>query len=291
MEIHMSLTIEYSKFYFNNTYDAIIGLSATVDRETSYPLEDGTVITKGQILDQIAPVFYKYSVGQGQKDGTSRKLNIHVIHHSLDAVAKTVTAGTKAKPFLTTEYAAYNYWDNEFKKSLFLPASIKEFKLRNCAAARAKVLYNMESKVIAVQKLLPALKGKSIVFGNSLDMLLKITPNVVCGKNTDKKNTQIRQHFDSGFIKLIGSFKVLKQGANLDGLDNVIITSYFSKSLDFIQMIGRLRISGTKDGNVFIFLTKGTTEQKWFEKIFADVPELTLTYHQNIDEVINQISK
>jgi superfamily II DNA or RNA helicase len=79
-EIHDSLSPKYSEFYFNNKYKAVLGLSATVDRKTKYE-ENGNVFSKGQLLDKIAPSIFKYTIGKGQNEGVSRKLNIYVINH------------------------------------------------------------------------------------------------------------------------------------------------------------------------------------------------------------------
>jgi superfamily II DNA or RNA helicase len=238
-EVHDSASVAYSKFFFHNTYDAIIGLSATINRATAYVTEDGDEITKGELIDSYAPVCYKYGINDGQTDGTARKLVIHVINHNLDFTTKNMTAGSKAKPFLTTEKAGYDYWDNEFKKALFLPERIKGFKLQTTSSARARILYNLPSKIGLVKKLLVALKSKTIIFGNSIDALLAVTPNVISSKNSDALNLAIRDKFDKGTIQEIGSFKMLKQGANLSGLANIIIMSYYSVEKDFVQIIGK----------------------------------------------------
>lgn len=288
-EIHDALTPSYAQFFFNNTYDYIVGLSATIDRSTSYEV-DGKEFNKGDLIDKIAPVCFKYTIDQGQLDGTSRKLNMHVIYHDLDAINKTITAGSKLKPFQTTERAAYDYWDKEFKKSLFLPDKIKAFKLQSTAAARAKILYTLPSKVAIVNKLLTAINGKTILFANSLEFLLKITKDTVNSKYSAIKNDKIRNDFDKGKIKLIGSFKMLLQGANLKELSNVILASYFSKEKQLLQQAGRLRVDGDKEGNVFIIVTKGTAEEKWFSKMMEDINNINVRYYSNVDEYIKFIN-
>lgn len=285
-EFHDALSPEYSKFFIYNTYDAILGLSATINRKTEYVCEDGSTITKGDLIDRIAPVCYKYSVSQGQEEGTARKLLIHVINHSLDFTTKNMPAGSKAKPFVTTEKAGYDYWDNEFKKSLFLPANIKEFKLRVTSSARARILYNLPSKVVAVKRLLEVIKHKTIIFGNSIEALTQVTPNVISSKNKDLVNADIRSKFDSGTYNVIGSFKMLKQGANLKGLSNAIIMSYFSVEKDLIQMAGRLRKDGDRDGHIFIFVTAGTVETKWFAKATESFSSFEFIHHHNIESCI-----
>lgn len=238
-EIHDSLSLAYYKFYKNNKYDAIIGLSATINRSTKYTLPSGKIITKGNLLDKIAPVCYKYNLDKGQKDGTARKLNIYVIQHELDSVNKTIKSGGKGKKiFYQTELAAYNYWNKEHGKSWFIKdQKLKELKISITARKRSNILYNMASKIELVKKLLNHLNSKTIIFGNSVDALKKVTKNVVSSKNTDEKNEIIRKQFDKGVINTIGSFKKLKQGANLEGVDNCIIMSYYGTDKDMIQRI------------------------------------------------------
>jgi superfamily II DNA or RNA helicase len=76
-EIHNSLSKEYSNFYLNNNYDAIVGLSATVDRKTEYII-DGSIVNKGMLLDSIAPVCFKYTLAQSKEDGVGRHIIIVV---------------------------------------------------------------------------------------------------------------------------------------------------------------------------------------------------------------------
>ena len=275
-EIHDSLSPAYSQFYFNNHYDYILGLSATIIRDTKYE-ENGVEYTKGDLVDKIAPICYRYTIDDGQRDGTARKLKLNIIPVQLDSVNKNILAGNKKKQFYTTEKANYDYWDNEFKKALFIQdENVKTLKIRITSAARAKVLYKLPSKIVKVKKLLKTLKGKTLLFGNDLDTLLSITPNVICSRYSNDKNKEIRENFDSGKINLIGSFKKLKQGANLSNLDNIIIMSYYSTTKDLIQRLGRLRLDGDKIGNVYIFLTKNTQEEVWFNKMFKEVNSLEI---------------
>tara|TARA_R110000822_G_scaffold302649_2_gene426988 strand:+ start:36890 stop:38086 length:1197 start_codon:yes stop_codon:yes gene_type:complete len=289
-EIHDSLSPAYFQFYKNNKYDAIIGLSATIMRETRYEI-DGNIFTKGQLLDSIAPVCFTYSVDDGQRDGTSRELNIYVISNKLDKIGKTMKAGNAKKTFYQTEQAAYDYWDRQHKQAWFIIDDDKRsLKIRITSHKRSSVLYNLQSKVDIATKLLKNITGKTIIFGNSIDSLLKVTPNVISSKNKDVVNERLRLDFDDNKIQVIGSFKKLKQGANLNDLDNCILMSYYSTDKDFIQRIGRLR-NNDKIGNVFIILTKDTQEEIWFSKMFENINNLNIIYCDTIDECIQQIKK
>jgi superfamily II DNA or RNA helicase len=287
-EIHDSLTPVYSQFYSNNKYDAILGLSATINRKTSYKHNE-LYITKGDILDKYAPVCFKYSIEQAQKEKTARKLNIYVIQHKLDSVNKNIVAGNIRKRFFQTEEAAYSYWDKQHKMSWFIEEKEKrDLKIRITSTKRSNILYTLGSKIEIVKTLLHNLTGKTIVFGNSIDSLQKVTPNVVSSRNKEDKNKEIREAFDTGKSQVIGSFKKLKQGANLVGLDNCILMSYYSTDKDFIQRIGRLR-QNDEIGNVFIILTMNTQEEIWFSKMIENINNLNIIYCIDVDFCIKKI--
>jgi superfamily II DNA or RNA helicase len=286
-EIHDSLTEVYSSFYFNNTCKSILGLSATVDKKAKVT-EDGSV-KKGDLLKLIAPVCFKYTVDDGQKHGTARKLKIYQIWHTLDAVNKNMPAGTKEKPFLTTEKDGYTFYDDRFKRALFLPdGKAKTFQIQNASRKRAEILYKIQSKVVATSELISKLNSRAILFGNDLDTLMKITPNVVCSRYTPKQNEELRNKFESGAINLIASFKQLKQGANLGGLQDCIIHSYYSKQKDLIQRIGRLRNDGTL-GRVFVFVTQQTVEEKWFKSMFEDITAFEVVQCHNVADCLTKL--
>lgn len=286
-EVPDSLTSVYSQFYFNNKFDAIIGLSATINEKIQYEI-DGKIITKGDLLDKIAPICFKYTVNQGQLEGTSRKLNIYIIDHELDPINKTIKAGSLKTSFFQTELNAYKYWDTQFKKSLYLDEDEphRDLKILIASNKRRDLLYKLPSKINVVKKLLDNIKGKSVVFGNSIDSLLQITRNTVSSRNTQEQNNVIREYFDSNKIKVIGSFKKLQQGANLGLLDNVILHSYYGVEGKFIQMFGRARINEDKIGNVFILATKDTQELVWLNKAIENFTEYNIIYCDNLEDCI-----
>lgn len=286
-EIHFALSPEYSKFFFNNTYDAIVGLSATIDRNTQYEV-DGKRFTKGDLLDKIAPVCFTYTLAQAKDDGVGRQLNVYIIQQDLDSTNKTIKAGNAKKPFFQTEKSAYEFWDKEHKRSWFIEdKEVKEFKIRITSTKRSNLLFNLPSKVELTKQLLEHIKGKTILFGNSLDSLLKVTPNTVSSRYSEDKNKAIREAFDKGKINLIGSFKKLLQGANLKELDNCVLMSYYSTEKDAIQRWGRLRRNGNKVGSVFILLTNNTQEEIWLSKMLANLTDFNMIYCKNLQECLD----
>lgn len=269
-EIHELLTPTRFKFAEDNLNKSevfVLGLSATIDSRTKYKTEAGEYI-KTDLLDTFAPVCFRYTVKQGQEDETSRKLKIYVVRHELSN-AKTVLTGSKDKKFLVSEASNYEYLTREFKKSLFLPMSNKsrDFLIRNAASRRAKFLYNLPSKIEKCKQLLSQIPGRTLVFGNSVDSLLEITPNVIAGKV--KNYEQILADFKAGKINTAAAFKILEQGENIPDLDNLVLLSYYGKTKAWVQRIGRLRQSN-KIGRVYVFLTKDTQEEVWFRNMTED---------------------
>lgn len=284
-EIHDACTPSYSKFFKNNSYDALIGLSATIDRNTSYKTES-KVFTKGEILDSICPVVYKYGFKKAYKEGTTRKLKVNIIHHELDKTKKVIKSGGKKNSFYQTEEKAYKYWSKRHAQSWFIfDSEKKKLMIRITAKKRNDILYKLASKVEEVKKLTNNINTRSILFGNDINSLLKITPNTISSYNKDEENSYIRKQFENGKINLIASFKKLKQGANLPNIDNCIIMSYYSSSKDLIQRIGRLRDNGNL-GNIFIFVTKETQEEIWFTKMFENFNNVKTVVYNNVEEYL-----
>jgi superfamily II DNA or RNA helicase len=287
-EIHDSLSMEYSKFYTNNTYNGIIGLSATIDRLAKVGEADESNITKGMLIDAIAPVVYKLKQSKAVEYGIIAPFELIVYFEQLDDVVKYVAAGSKKKPFTQTERAAYDYYDSQFKRALFIQdPKIKDFQIMNTTRRRANVLFKKRSKITVCRDILEQFKNKrTLVFGNDLDSLLQITPNVVCSRYTDKENKKIEEDFNNGLSNTIGSFKQLKQGANLSNINFAILHSYYSKQKDFIQRVGRIiRAEEGKTSLVIALCTSGTQEESWLNKM-TQHSDITPTFVYGFENLI-----
>lgn len=277
-EIHDSLTPEYFKYYENNNYYHLIGLSATIDKTTIFKRKDDTEYTKIELLNTIAPIVFTYTIKQGQDDNVSRKLNVYIIEHDLDNVNKTIPVSYKDKTgkmqtFFTTEKEYYEYCHQRYIKSMFSGSEFLQTYWRN---KRNNILYSLPSKTKAINDILLYTNLKrTIVFGNSISELLKIG-QTVSNKNSSKVNKTIIDEFNNGTLDTICSFKMLKQGVNLHNLNNVVIHSYYSIEKDFIQRVGRLRYKD-EAGIVIIFMTKNTQEEYWMKKI-KEAVDITAKY-------------
>lgn len=287
-EVHECMSLKYINTLLNNTYKYVIGLTATDGSDVTYIL-DNVEVKKVALMNKYLPVCFRYGLIDAVKDGNSRKLNIHIIHHRLDDTVKCIEAGTKNKQFLTTEQKAYKHFDSKFWQGIYEPALQHQVKIY--MTKRAKLLYSLPSKFRAANEILNVVGGRTLIFANDLDALGDITHNIIRSpregeskKERDILNTKIRDLFESGKTNVLASFKVLQQGANIKGgLDNLMIISYYSDLGKLIQRIGRLRMDGDKEGNVIIFVTLATQEEKWFKKMMSVINDSVFNVVKHAD--------
>lgn len=291
-EIHNALTPVYSKFFYNNNYDAIVGLSATVERGTQYTLDDGSIITKGDYLDDIAPVCFKYSMKKAIEDNIGRVLDIYLVELTLNNKDKTILAGSKQKPFYQTEQSKYDYLNKTYKQSFYCNVkdeSERQIIIRNRWKWRSEFLYRLSSRINETKLVIDNIPGKSVLFGNELNSLLSVTPNVVSSKKTTDENIKLRDDFDNDRIKTIGSFKMLRQGANLKNVDNCVLMSFYGLETHIVQQAGRLRVNGDKKGAIVIFYYKNTFEEDNLSKVLSFIKYDKLHKFNNSQSLISFI--
>lgn len=285
-EIHMSLTPTYSKFFENNEYQALVGLTATVEKNTSYDM-GYYKLTKGDLLNKYAPVCYRYTQKDALDDSIGRPLDVYVIEMTLNDVDKTEKSGSPKNPFYQTEYAKYQYLEKNFHKSFYaFDEAKRSVMIRNTYKWRSDFITNMSRRLKQAKTLVENIPGKSIVFGTTLDSVLEVTKNTVSSKNTPEQNEKIRSDFESNKIQTIGSYKMLRQGANLTGLDNCIQLSYHGAETHMVQITGRLRKNGDKKGRVVLFVMKDTYEEDMLNKILGYIKYDNLYTFKNAEDLL-----
>lgn len=284
-EIHMQLTKSYIKYHENNKNKAVLGLSATIDLDTEYE-DNGKIFTKGDYLNKYAPICYIYDLDKARVNQVNRDVDIHIIYNELDDENKNILSGNAKKKFYLTEKEAYKFWNKKLSQSIF--SYNPDIAAKIAINKRSSLLYNLPSKINTVKRLLKEL-DRTIIFGNSIDSLLKVTKNVVSSRNSSKKNEFIRRSFEEGKENVIASFKILEQGATIKGMNNMIMMSYYSKSLGAVQKMGRHRKIGDTKGKTFILVTKNTQEEKWMEKFISNFKSYKITKHEGVESCVKYI--
>lgn len=279
---------QYVRFFKNNTYDKFMGLTATLNNNSEYTIGSRRY-TKREFLETfVAPVSFTYSLSQAQEGGVSRKAKVYFLEHTMFEKNKTI----KISPnYFVTERESYNYWSKliddtyEIGKNEEIPRFPNDKEraiIKKAQLMRASLLYKISSKVHTTKEVIKRLKGRTIVFMNSLETLKLITPFAVGHKIP--KSQEIIERFRNKEIDLIGSFKLIQQGENFPDVDNCIISSYYSSDGPLIQRIGRLR-SADSEGTIVILYTKDTVEEEWIEKFLNELSSYEIIKIKSVDEI------
>lgn len=215
-----------------------LGLTATIDRKTQYLIQ-GQEITKFDLLKTFCPVVYTYSLQESMDNKTTRDIKFFVLKHDLDSTNTNIHVTAKGNNFYTTEKANYAHLDKYVRDAMFQKyksEAEKKQRVIQVATVRARFLYSLGSKIKSCKELVKQLPGKTLVFGQDSKSLLDICPTSIVSENTNY--VQDLADFKAGKTMLTGSNKILKQGENIPGLDNVVLFAYYSKNKDFTQMVG-----------------------------------------------------
>jgi superfamily II DNA or RNA helicase len=265
-EIHDSLTPKYQKVY-DNPFQYILGLSATIPKNLKvYRDDEDNELTKGELLDSIAPICFEFTLQAGIDTGILSPFETIIIDHLLDDTDLTtgLKGGSKKSGYFpVTEKNYYEYRAKQVRRPIN-----SNYKGRLIKEA-CRLLWNLPSKSKSAKKIVEE-GAKTILFSTQLDLLRRIIPeeNIVEGGKSDKENDKIIDDFNNGKISVIGSAKKLKQGITLQGVENAIILSYYKEAYHTIQQLGRIvRFAENKIGKLYIYRTLYTFEEKWFEHI------------------------
>jgi len=209
---------------------------------------------------------------------------IHVIYTELDKVNKNCKAGSKEKPFLTTEQSNYNYLTkviDELKEEMTTTAGrVKNLtKYQMLIRKRARMLYDLESKIVAVKNLLSTKKFeenrvKTLIFARSIEIAEKLCPNSIHSKSKIDYLTP----FINNEISMASSVDMLLEGMNLSKVE-VGVMNTPPNERKFIQSLGRcLRNDLDKISHYYIFCARNTVEEDWLNSALEDINKEKIIY-------------
>lgn len=289
------LTEKSVLFFELNKIHSILALTATP------PIDK----VKRQILDAIAPISFVYSVEQGIKDGVVASFEIDIIYTEFEGKIKTVSAGSKAKPFKQTEVAAYNYWDGAFKKQqeeyqnyvndylrpLGWATSTEYMNVEKMERNRVELDKRLKKERYLKGRLMSAMSKRTQLIYNALNKtrIAKRLINEFCVDeerylffagsieqseeilpnqtyNSNTDNVAFNKFMD-GEINKLAAVRGLNEGTNIKDLDYGIVLQLNSKELDIVQRIGRvIRIRPNHVGKIIIICVKNSRDQTWLKK-------------------------
>ena len=289
----------FSEFFSEDLTDAILGLTAT----EPHPKRDPD---KTALLEQIAPVVFRYSLDQGVQDGLIADYQIRVIWCPPDDVNKTIAAGSKKKPFKTTEAKQYDYMTKQMQHTaiqidgiqkqlkentfdLFADPMAVEKAVKNLEKlratqerqvfARARMIYNLESKTKLAERCIAALSQQNIrllVFCGGITQANRLLGDRVFHS---KSTSAAFDAFNRKEINMLGVVNAANEGINFVDLDQALIIQVDSNARNLTQRVGRLlRIREGHIGVIYILCAPNTIDQTWLESSLAGFNPNKITY-------------
>lgn len=220
---------------------------------------------------------FDYNVDDAVDNEMINDFRIHVIYTELDNVNKNCLAGSKEKPFYTTEKANYDYLTktiNELKNELQTTSGKIRYlqKYQMFIRKRARMLYDLKSKITYIKSFLNQLdkdrpKIKTVIFARTIEVAEELEK---CSVHSKSKKDFITPFIEDK-IHRISSVDMLLEGYNLSRVEIGIITSPFSER-KFIQSLGRiLRNDINKISDYYIFCVKNTVEEEWLKQSIENI--------------------
>lgn len=267
-EIHLGLSVEYRKFFDNNTYDKLLCMTATLPEEQEYK----------ELLHKLAPTTYSITLDKCVELGIVSPYEINCVPISLtpDERADYKTVNNK---FVSCTYALGQH--DAFNQAKYILGSANSHPEDKKVAAqfyqaireRKAIVDFAENKITAFKALVNANTDKKILVfsgaNNFTDQLCEsVSPLAVSyhSNKSKKKREEALELFRNDEINILCSTKALNQGLDIPNANMGIICGLTSKSLSMIQRIGRLiRFQEGKVGSVYILYVENSQEEKWLK--------------------------
>lgn len=206
---YQDLTIANSLPLFegNIKYKTILGLSGThpkhKDKQELYN------ILKLKSLVEM-------TIDEAVENNLIAPYKIKIIELDLDVKDKYIVGGSKAKPFMQTEKARYDYLTKLINIKLFSGQPVPKFFYLN----RMRFLYNLKSKHEFAKKLISKLEGRTLIFTGSIAQAESLCKNTYHSQTDDI----LLKKFLEGKIDKLACVNAGGVGYTYRDVDNFVIT-------------------------------------------------------------------
>ena len=256
-EIHRYFSRRNMQFIMRNSFNKILGLSATPDRSDS---EENT------LLHEVAPVVYRYKRKKAIDDGVLSTYSV---------IFKSVKLSFNE----LVDYGIYDTYIHEnIRQSYGKDFMQFPYKLRRAMMQRRNIIQNARNKIIETLSIIghhP--KHKIIVFTESIDVADKINANekrsvIYHSKTSTEDRNEAIERFKSGASDVLVTVRALDEGLNVPNCDMAIFSAGNKTKRQTIQRIGRIlrKIRGKHAKMVFLYCedTIEFKDMKSKEKMF-----------------------
>ena len=258
-----------SEFFSNNKVERKVLLTAT---PPSDPI-------KKEILKSLGiKLVYELTLDQAVRLGFVAPYKITVVSVALDNTTKNIPGGTKLKPFMTTESAAYAYHCKAIQQAMFDKTPSGRKRHQFAILRRMQFIYKIPSKTEVIKFLLEKVipqDDRSLIFCGSIEQAEAVCPNRYHSKSGDKAYNA----FKAEEINRLSCVKAINEGHNFPGVDSGIVGQLNSKEKDLVQRIGRLiRYRPGHEAHLYIVVSESTQDEKWLENAVENLDQSKIEY-------------
>lgn len=258
-----------SEFFLNNRVRRTVLLTAT-------PPSDPV---KKEILKSLGiNLVYELTLDQAVRLGFVAPYKITVVSVALDNTTKNIPGGTKLKPFMTTESAAYAYHCKAIQQAMFDKTPSGRKRHQFAILRRMQFIYKIPSKTEVIKFLLEKVipqDDRSLIFCGSIVQAEAVCPNRYHSKSGDKAYNA----FKAEEINRLSCVKAINEGHNFPGVDSGIVGQLNSKEKDLVQRIGRtIRFRPGHEAHLYIVVSESTQDEKWLENAVENLDQSKIEY-------------
>ena len=225
-EVH-NLTENNIKFLKNNTFDAIIGLTAT-------PPEDEV---KANILNKYCPVSFTLSLEEGVEMGIVAPYDIKVVETRLDDNKKNIRAGKAPNYYMVTERYRYNQLSSIIRKIMYAKKDAMWAIMQ-----RMRFIKDLPSKTEAAKYILKHIippDYRTLIFCGSIKQAEELCENYYHSKSGDENLND----FIEMKINRLSCVEALNEGHNLPLVDAALIVQLNSNKKDLVQRVNTCAVA------------------------------------------------
>ena len=292
----------YYKFFENNTYDWILGLSATID------------VDQRVNLSKVAQVVYKVSTTKALSLGLISPFTIYTVPVELTDLEKA--AYDKADKIVNKLLPLFNW--NMDKMFACMKAEYFEryckinaldydaphiknapFVCNNAIQKRKNILYEASEKEKAILNVAKFIEGNGIIFSQTTDFVDSVTEKLgdICVRfhskirAKEKKEALKKLQDRRTKVKIIATARALNEGANIKDVKFAIIASGTSKIRDVIQRVGRaVRLDKDKSAIIIRLYVKNSQEEKWMNNSMKELNSVDLNSLEDLVTILEKKS-
>jgi superfamily II DNA or RNA helicase len=315
-EIHNYIPVsdeyEYFKFFENNKIDKLLGLSASIDEEliprldTIAPICDTIDTNTAVELGLVSPfVIYNIPMKMSQEERTTYAKcdaeffqTFQLFDRSLQTMFACLKSKTTFKYHLQRRFKASGHQlDDIIQQYAAYP-----YRCNAAMRERKTLLYENATKLKAIGEISKMFSDrKGVIFNQTAafaDQVAELIGDTCIAEHSKvkpaKKRRENLNRFQDGRTKIrqIAAVKSLNEGANLKGVDFVVIASGTSKLKDFIQRVGRsIRWEDGKTAVVVRLFMENSQEEKWVKSSQEGYQVITLSGYEELERRVRDLAE